>query len=363
MMHYNIRPAQMGSRLKKLPISAMAALCVVILWGCLFIYTARAGGVSPLYFTMRQMAWLVCGSMAFLLAVVLPFGLWRKLAVPLYLFSILMLVLVLFFGKKIYGMTGWFELGKGVYFQPSEFAKIALLLILSTIRGGQESLRFLKMAACAVLTCFLVLLEPDLGTTLILITAFLAVYYVSGGRYLYLFFSLVLGALTAFFFALSKPYAWKRLTDFFLADQGSWHIRQFEFALGRGGFSGNTDAVWSNAYLPLPHTDSLYATIVESSGLIGGTLVLTLFVIFGILFMRMAQKDGLERDAGVYIFSIGFVYMVQALLHIGVNVVLLPTTGVTLPFLSYGGSSLVSILFGLGIAFSAVREVDPAQIR
>ena len=76
-MHYNIRPAQMGSRLKKLPLSAMAALCVVILWGCLFIYTARAGGVSPLYFTMRQMAWLVCGSMAFLLAVVLfcqPYG-------------------------------------------------------------------------------------------------------------------------------------------------------------------------------------------------------------------------------------------------------------------------------------------------
>lgn len=363
MLRLHLQSTQVGTRLKKLPVSAMAALCVVILWGCLFIYTARAGGVSPLYFTMRQMVWLCCGIASFLAAAVLPFDLWRKLAVPIYLFSVLLLVLVLFFGKTIYGMTGWFELKEGTYFQPSEFAKIALLLMLSTIRTKQEPQRYLKMAFCTVLTCALVLLEPDLGSTLIMIAAFLTVYYVSGGYYLNLIFSIIVAAGSAFIFALIKPYAWKRLTDFFLADQNAWHIRQFEFAMGRGGFSGNTDAVWSNAYLPLPHTDSLYATIVESSGLIGGTLVLTLFVVFGILFMRMSHKEALAGDAAVYIFTIGFIYMVQALLHIGVNVVLLPTTGVTLPFLSYGGSSLVSILFGLGIAFSAVREVDPTQLR
>ncbi|MBO5958808.1 MAG: FtsW/RodA/SpoVE family cell cycle protein, partial [Lentisphaeria bacterium] len=166
------------------------------------------------------------------------------------------------------------------------------------------------------------------------------------------------GVAASIVFVTMNPYALKRVLDFFAGKGGGkWHHEQFLYSLARGGWTGSSEgALWSNAYLPLPHTDSLYATIVESSGFIGGMIVLFLFLMIGFLFCRLAGRDGMSRCGKLYAGTVGLLCLVQALLHISVNLVILPTTGITLPFLSYGGSSLISTFAAFGIAFSAMRQ-------
>lgn len=358
-----------GEMLKKLPhppVSALAALSVVALWGCLLIYTSRALGESPMYFAGRQLVWLCAGAGVFLLAGAMPFRFWRKAALYLFFCSAVLLAIVLFWGKRVNGMSGWFELGGWITVQPSEFAKGMLLLYLSTLAAkdgdAPEWKTFLRMLIPSLICCALVLLEPDFGSAFLMFCGFLIVCFTAGKPVRYLAGTVLLCAGAAAVFLRRHPYALKRVFDFLSGGEGAWHAANFKFALGRGGLIGSGDgaALWSNGYLPFPHTDSLYATIVESSGLVGGLIVLTLFVLFGLLFVRMSKKPGLPADASVYICSIGMLYLTQALLHMGVNTVLLPTTGVTLPVLSYGGSSLVSTFLALGAAFSAERSA-PVQ--
>lgn len=345
------------------PLAPLAAITLFALWGCLLIYTAKALGNNPAYFAGRQLIWLGMGIAVFCIAAMIPFCYYEKYAALIFCFAMLVLVCVLIFGKKINGMTGWFEVGKDILFQPSEFAKGAMILFLSALTGkncwdGKRGISFLKVLLPALICCGLVLLEPDLGSALVISGAFLIVFFIAGGDLKYILLCVAGAAVTVVSFLFVRPYAMKRITDFFSNDGEAWHLRQFLYTLARGGWTGSSDggALWANAYLPLPHTDSLYATIVEAAGFVGGFIVLGLFVLLGFLFCCMAQRDNISRSAAIYINSIGMLYLMQALLHISVNLVLIPTTGITLPLLSYGGSSLISTMIAFGIAFSAVRN-------
>ncbi len=345
------------------PLAPLAAITLFALWGCLLIYTAKALGNNPAYFAGRQLIWLGIGIAVFSIAAMIPFYYYEKYAALIFCFAMSVLVGVLIFGKKINGMTGWFEVGKDILFQPSEFAKGAMILFLSALTGskswdGKKGISFLKVLLPALICCGLVLLEPDLGSALVISGAFLIVFFIAGGDLKYILLCITGAAVAAVSFLFTHPYAMKRITDFFSNDSDAWHLRQFLYTLARGGWTGSSDggALWANAYLPLPHTDSLYATIVEAAGFVGGFIVLGLFVLLGFLFCCMAQRDNISRAAAIYINAIGMLYLMQALLHISVNLVLLPTTGITLPLLSYGGSSLISTMIAFGVAFSAVRN-------
>jgi len=351
------------------PVSAFSALSVIALWGCLLIYSSQALGEDPMTFAGRQLIWLCAALGVFLLSGSIPFWFWRKAAPWLFGCSLILLNVVLIWGRRVNGMSGWFELFDGLAVQPSEFAKGMLLLLLSTLAGNMKTQtewkRFASLLIPALICCALVVAEPDFGSAFLLFCGFFIVYFIADGNARYLSMTFLLSIVAAVLFLSRHAYALKRVMDFFSQGQDAWHLKQFEFALGRGGLTGSEDgaALWSNGYLPLPHTDSLYATIVESSGFTGGLIVLALFVLFGILFAGMSRRKGLAKDASIYIYAVGMLYLVQALLHIGVNTLLLPTTGVTLPVLSYGGSSLVSTFFALGIAFSAGRpETDQSKI-
>ena len=345
------------------PLAPLAAITLFALWGCLLIYTAKALGNNPAYFAGRQLIWLGIGIAVFSIAAMIPFYYYEKYAALIFCFAMSVLVGVLIFGQKINGMTGWFEVGKDILFQPSEFAKGAMILFLSALTGskswdGKKGISFLKVLLPALICCGLVLLEPDLGSALVIAGAVLIVLFLAGCDLKYIFLCMGGAVVAAIMFLWMRPYAMKRLTDFFSSDGESWHLQQFLYTLARGGWTGSEDggAIWANAYLPLPHTDSLYATIVEAAGFVGGLIVLGLFVLLGILFHCLARRDNISRPAALYINAIGMLYLLQALLHISVNLVLIPTTGITLPLLSYGGSSLVSTLIAFGIAFSAIRS-------
>lgn len=361
--------ARRGAGHGALSISSGIVLTLIGLWGCLSIYSAKALGDSPLYFAGRQMLWLLLGLLAFGVASRIPFWLYRALA-PLALgLCAASLLAVLKFGVSINGMSGWFPLGGGALVQPSEFAKAPFLLLLCMFASDKrygEAGRFLRMGGIAALFGLLIAAEPDFGGASIFFAGFLIVHWISGGRLSLLMAALLCFALFGSLFILRNDYAMSRLVGFLHPDAdilgSGWHVKQFQYTMAHGGLFGSNwgNALWSNAFLPLPHSDSVYASIVESTGLAGGLIVTGGFVALVFAFNSISKKAA-DPAARNFIFATGALYGVQALIHISVNVTLLPATGITLPVLSYGGSSLFSTMLAFGMAVSASRARTEAQ--
>ena len=346
------------------PAAGLIALLVIGLWGCLLIYAAGAMGASPGFYAWKQMVWLAAGCLGFAVAASVPFSLLLRCRNTLFHLALTALILVLIFGERIRGMSGWFAF-ETILIQPSEFAKPIFILMLAAVSGegsaAGEKRRFLRQILIAGAFCLLILAEPDFGSAALFYLGLLIVLWLQGTPLRFLIPAFLAAPAGAALFLCLKPYALDRVLSFLdpgsTLYRGTWHIRQFQYALAEGGLTGSDHgaALWSNAYLPLPHSDSIFASIVETSGLLGGLIVLLAFsaASFGMVFL--ARKEKLIPEASLYIEGIAFLYLAQALLHISVNVVLLPPTGVTLPLLSYGGSSLCSTMIALGAAFSAFR--------
>ncbi len=353
-----------GTSRRLLPFASLLILIIAGLLGCLSIYSARAFSEAPLYFALKQLVWLCIGLIVFLSVSLIPFSFYKKTASLFYFLSLVLLVLVLCFGVEINDMRGWFRLWGTVNVQPSEFAKVIFLLYLSVFASKGQELRMdriLMMFGVTFLSMLLLMLEPDFGGALIFFVAFIMVLTVCGARLTCLLAAFLFLLTCAVIFVAVNDYAMIRILGYLAPDGGygvdAWHIKQFQYTMAHGGWTGSAwgNALWSSAFLPLPHTDSLFASIVESAGFVGGVIVIGGFFAMGAGFTAMSWK--VKDNAGrIFVFSVGMMYLVQALIHISVNSVLLPPTGVTLPVLSYGGSSLLSIMFAFGIAFSAARE-------
>lgn len=347
------------------PAAGLIALFVIGLWGCLLIYAAGAMGSSPGFYAWKQMLWLAAGCLSFTVSAAIPFPVLLRHRNMLFKLSLAALILVLLFGERIRGMSGWFAFGS-ILLQPSEFAKPVFLLLLAAASGDRsaagEGQRFLRQFFIAGAFCLLILAEPDFGSAALFYLGLLIVLWLQGTSPRFLIPAFLAAPAGAGLFLYLKPYAFDRILSFLhpgsTAYRGTWHIRQFQYALAEGGWTGSDHgaALWSNAYLPLPHTDSLFASIVETSGLLGGLIVLLSFSAASFGMIVLARKERLIPEAALYVEGVAFLYLAQALLHISVNVVLLPPTGVTLPLLSYGGSSLCSTMIALGTAFSAIRS-------
>ncbi len=355
-----------------LSLTSGLTLLLIGLWGCLSIYNAKAFGEFPLHFAGKQLGWLALGLGSFLLASKIPFGLYRTLAPYGMAASLLALLGVLEFGSSVNGMKGWFPLPGGLaMFQPSEFAKIPFMVFLSVVAANAKSswrVRFAKMGGATLAFMLLVGAEPDFGTATIFFAIFAAVYWIAGGELLFAILAAAVFAAFGTFFVLCNDYAIARFAGFFdpnldLLGNG-WHVKQFQYTMAHGGLFGSNwgNALWSNAFLPLPHSDSVFASIVESAGFAGGMLVIGGFMALPLAARKLAQRTP-SPDAKIFIFATGAVLAIQALLHISVNATMIPPTGITLPILSYGGSSLLSTMILFGIAISACKDKpsDAAQ--
>ena len=225
--------------------------------------------------------------------------------------------------------------------------------------------RRLVIFLVAAVTWGLVMAEPDYGATVILFMIFLLVAVLSGAKLHYLLIAGLTMFTASMYFLLINDYAMKRIIGFLNPDgANAWHIRQFQYTMAHGGWTGSDwgNALWSGSFLPLPHTDSLFASIVESTGFIGGLLVMAGFFAMAVTFCGLSWNvRGSNNDRRFFIFSTGALYLIQALIHISVNCVLIPPTGITLPLLSYGGSSLLAVMLTFGIAFSAARHDDEPE--
>lgn len=332
----------------------MLGLC-----GCLAIYNATMLSNMPFYFAGRQLLWLLIGMTALIGCAKIPFEFYCKNIKILAVISVISLLAVLPLGVKINGMSGWYSLGY-FWLQPSELSKPIFLLTLCLVSKHFQSgwLRLGAMSALASAWILAVAIQPDFGSVAVYVAGLMIVYWLSDGSIKPLIALMALNVPVVIGVLMLKPYVLRRLKGFWepWVDplNNGWHILQFRFAIARGGTTGMSwgKAYWANSYLPLSHSDSVFAALAESLGAAGALPIIGLFVLLMFAFAKMAlqTEDGTRQ---VFVVAIGAVVLVQALIHISVNLTILPPTGLTLPVLSYGGSSLLATMIGAGMAISA----------
>ena len=319
---------------------------------------------EPLYHAGRQLLFLLAGLLIYLSIARIPFRKIMELLPCIAGAGFLLLAGLPLAGMTVNGMRGWYDLGV-VQFQPSEVIRGIILLWLASL-AGENGYQDAREAAFFWLWSFaalgLILMQPDFGTGSVYAATVLLLFYLGNGSLRWLAGIFSGGVLALGVLILKRPYVLRRFAAFW--DPGAdpegagWHIRQFFLTVAHGGWFGAKmgNSWWSGAYLPLAHNDSAYAVIAETLGLLGGAVLsagLALLCLVLGLRALAPERTLLER---LYLGGAALMIAVQSLVHIGVNVGMLPPTGLTLPFFSYGGSAMIGIWLMLGIAGAMEQE-------
>ncbi|KTC66431.1 cell division protein ftsW [Legionella adelaidensis] len=311
---------------------------------------------QPFHFLIRQICYLGAGFILSLGIMRIDSSTWERLSIPLLLGCLLLLLLVLVpgIGRMVNGSRRWLALGP-IGIQVSELAKMTMIFYIAgyLVRQHKELnlniLGFIKPMVILAVFSVLLLLEPDFGATVVIASTVMSMLFLTGVKLRY-YVGLVLfvGAALAFL-AISSPYRMARLTAFLnpWADQFNtgYQLTQSLIAFGRGGWFGTGlgDSVQKLFYLPEAHTDFLFAVLAEELGLFGILLVLSLYsiLVFRGLMIGFTAYSQERRFAAFTAYGITFWLGFQAAINMGVNAGLLPTKGLTLPLMSYGGASMV----------------------
>lgn len=325
----------------------------------------------PLYFFLRQSLYLVIGVLLGAVVFYMPIHFWKRYSVYLLLLGFLLLIIVLIpgLGRTVNGSRRWLNLGL-ITLQVSELIKFFMILYLARyIERFNQTLQengwdFLKPFALLILVDLLLLCEPDFGAAVIITVCTLLMLYLAGAKLLP-FFLLLLAVVAALaLLAVTSPYRLARLTSFLnpwdTPFGSGYQLTQSLMALGRGGIFGVGlgNSVQKLFYLPEAHTDFLFAVIVEELGLLGALLFIALFVLLIARIFRVGTRAYYHGDiyASFVAYGVGIWLGLQAAINIGVNMGLLPTKGITLPFVSYGGSSMLVNCVVIGVVLRVARE-------
>lgn len=281
----------------------------------------------------------------------------------LYFAMLLVLFLVLFFGTTVRGTTGWIGLGS-FNVQPVELAKLAMVIFLASFFSKKKSqlsivVRITASVILIFFPIFLIIKQPDFGSAMIILISWAAMLSISGINKKNLFILFLIGLLISYsgWFVL-RPYQKERIINFvnpYNDPRGSgYNVIQSMVAVGSGGIFGKGLGHGSQSqlnFLPEKHTDFIFAVIAEEMGFFGASAVL---VLLGALFYRIKEIARLSGDNFGYLLAVGIMVMLfsQVLVNIGMNIGVMPVAGVPLPFLSYGGSSLVAVFISIGIVQS-----------
>jgi cell division protein FtsW len=333
---------------------------VIALTFCGFIAVADASAPQAInnfndkyYFVKQQLVWGGVGFIALFIASKIKYTFWEKLATPLFVISVLMLVAVLIPGisYSALGARRWLDLGI-TSLQPSELTKLTLALYLAKVASKNKST--LSYLIPLALVAGLIMLQPDLGTTMVNVGIGFTQILVAGIPWLHLAGTGAIGGVIVSALIFLSPYRRDRLLT--LVQQSSdplgrdYHIRQILLALGSGGLFGVGfgQSRQKNLFLPEAATDSIFAVIAEEIGFIGGLILLSAFGFLVYKGLKIA-KNAPDKFSQVLATGIISWIGIQVVLNIGSMVSLVPLTGVPLPLFSYGGSALVMILFATGI--------------
>lgn len=363
-------PARRSSGGAVLLTSVVVVLCLVGLVMVLSsssVQAYRRYGSSWVFFR-RQVLWVTLGSVALVAMARVDYRRWRAAGVPLLGASVLLLVAVLVpgVGVSVNGSARW--LGVGAWrIQPGEVAKLALLLYCCAVLARRldsrpdEDMRLAPVLLPFGLVGLLVMLQPDMGTTLVLGSLVFALLFVAGGRLRSMAGLTGLAVAGAFVLGIVEPYRRARMMSFLNpwadASNTGYQVVQSLVGMGTGRLVGvgvgASRAKWG--FLPNAHTDFIFAIVGEEVGLLGALLLLSLFAGFAVLGIRAAAA---APDAFGRLLAVGITAWVtaQAFINIGAVVGLLPVSGVPLPFVSFGGSSLVILMAAVGMLVNITRQ-------
>ncbi len=363
----------------KMLFFAMAAL---IVFGTIMIYSSTGvvvpaqekKSITEFYYVKRHLITMVLGTIALLVAYRFKAHDLEKMAIPLLIFSGILLVLVFIPGISIKagGARRWLRLGI-MTFQPSELVKLAMVIFLAKYLSSPDYdankfMSFIKPLCIMALFQVVFLKQPDFGATMSLFILTMAMLFIAGTRLRYIA-SLLLLAVPVVIKLVMEPYRLKRVTTFLdptKDPQGSgFQLIQSFISLGSGGLTGLGlgESKQKLAYLPAKHTDFIFCLVGEELGLLGATAVIALFVF---LFVRGITIANRTKDRFHFFLAYGLTTMiaVQALVNFAVVTGMVPTKGLPLPFMSYGGSSLLVNMTVIGLLLRISRGDDmlPGQI-
>lgn len=346
----------------------MSAAVVLMMVGMAAIYSVDLSRGSSLDYFPTQVVASLLGLAVLLSAAHIHVTVYQWTAKSIYLVAFLLLFTVLLFGQTIRGTTGWFRFG-GLSFQPAEFAKVALVLFLGYMmsRQGRRFDRWQFVVASGVMTALfmgLILLQPDLGSALVLGALWLGLLVLIGTRPRYL--AAILGGglmvVVVSWFFLFAPYQKDRVLVFLDPQRDAlgagYNVAQSIIAIGAGQWMGRGLGFGSQSqlhFLPEAQTDFIFSVIAEELGFVGVMLVLLLY---GVVLTRLIViARHCPDDFSTYtVLGIALVFFIHIIFNIGAATGLLPVTGLTLPFVSYGGSSLIMNCLLVGIAESIARS-------
>jgi len=353
--------------MKKIDASLLIVVVFLTIFGFFMIYgvssfVAFKDFSDKYYYVKDQFFWVLIGFAGLIFFTYFDYQKLYNLSLPLFFTAVILLVLVFVpgIGVQFQGANRWINFG-GFSMQPAEFVKLVLAIYLSAWFSRKEKGRMLAFLMLLGLVLFLVLIQPDMGTAVVILSEALAIYFLSGGNIFYFALLLPTLAMAGAFLIKLSPYRTERLEAFLNAGQSieksSYHIKQILIALGSGGLMGVGlgNSMQKYAYLPETTTDSIFAVIAEEIGFIGAMFVIALFVLiiwrgFRIA-TRVQDKFGKLLASGITTF-LG----VQAAINLGAVSVLFPLTGIPLPFISYGGSALIVDLCAVGILLNISRK-------
>lgn len=369
------RPRKLKKRIKMKDIDygLLCGILILLFIGIVMVYSSSSYYAlyqedvynSNFYF-MKEITWAMVGIGGMLVAMSIDYHIYKKWTPFLVIFTFISLVLVLFIGANINGATRWIRLGP-LSFQPSELAKYVLVLYLALLidrrkdkikKFKEGTIFYLGIAASFAV---LILAGKNLSITVIVMMVAVVMIFVGGGKLSHLLSFVPVGGVILGFLIYLQPYRLDRFTTFLnpWADTSgkSYQLIQSFYALGSGGIlgSGLGNSRQKALFMPEPHNDFIFAIIGEELGLIGCIAIVLLFMFIVIKGVSIAIK---ARDNYGFLISIGIISVIaiQAIINIAVVTGSMPVTGVPMPFISYGGTSLVFNLGAIGILLNISRQ-------
>lgn len=361
----------MNNRMARMDIGLFIAVLVLLGFGIVFVYSSsfavaqqRFGGSD--FFLARQTIRALLAIASFMIFINVDYHIWGRLSNLFYVASIILLVIVLFL-PEINGARRWISIGQ-FSFQVSDFARMALIMVIARNceRAGDEIKNWNVLSKILLKTgivCGLILLEPNFSTALILALIGLMMLFLSGARFIHLATLAVSTIPVMFVLVLKTPYRKARITGFLniISEQSNLGYQAFQslIGLGNGGIFGVGLGKGEQKffYLPEPHTDFMISILGEETGFIGLLIIISIyaFIIFRGMKISLNAPDRMGQ-----LMSFGFtsVITLYLLFHAAVGTGLVPTTGIPLPFLSYGGMSLIFMMSSVGILLNISSQAD-----
>ena len=346
----------------------------LVVFGLVMIFSAGAplalnkyGELT--YFFFHQLFYgVIPGLVLWAIVQNIPYKFWEKVAFPLFMVILILLVSVLIVGETYKGSTSWIDLGP-FNLQPTELAKLILIIYLAAWLSKREDkmesffLGFLPFCFILVVLAALIASQPDIGTLGMISIIAISIYFLAKGKLSHIFLLFLMGIVTLALMIQIAPYRMARFKAFVNTEADltgiGWQIYQAKIAIGSGGFLGNGlgEGRQKFLYLPEPIGDSIFAIICEELGMIGGVVLIALFVLMAWRGYRIV-KNAPDTFAKLLAGGITSWFVLQAFINIGAITALIPLTGIPLPFVSYGSSALIVSLVAAGILLNISRYCD-----